>query len=76
MVYNWVKLSGEGEANASDKAARFLTMIPNPERRIYYAEKFGNYDVAMDVSYLRKNTFFHCLLFERLLPMYSGIEDN
>jgi hypothetical protein len=50
MVYNWVRLSGEGQAKASEKAERFLNLIQNPGRRIYYAEKFQNYDVAMDVS--------------------------
>ncbi len=50
MVYNWVRLSGEGLEKASEKTERFLSMIQNPERRIYYAEKFQNYDVAMDVS--------------------------
>ncbi|CAF2552995.1 unnamed protein product [Rotaria sp. Silwood2] len=48
MVYNWVKLSGEGQQKASEKTEQFLNMIQNPERRIYYAEKFQNYDVAMD----------------------------
>ncbi|CAF4583501.1 unnamed protein product [Rotaria sp. Silwood1] len=48
MVYNWVRLSGEGQEKASEKAEKFLNMIQNPERRIYYAEKFQNYDVAMD----------------------------
>ena len=50
MAYNWVRLSGEGQEKASQKAETFLNMIPNPGRRIYYAEKFQNYDVAMDVS--------------------------
>ncbi|CAF3573701.1 unnamed protein product [Adineta steineri] len=48
MVYNWVRVSGEGQEKASEKAERFLNMIQNPMRRIYYAEKFLNYDVAMD----------------------------
>lgn len=50
MVYNWIRLSGEGHEKASQKSETFLNMIPNPRRRIYYAEKFQNYDVAMDVS--------------------------
>ena len=50
MVYNWVIVSGEGQAAASDKAEKFLNMIPDPKRRIYYAERFQNYNVAMDVS--------------------------
>lgn len=50
MVYKWFLLSGEGEAKASQKAERFLHMIEDPERRVYYAEKLKNYDVAMDVS--------------------------
>ncbi|CAF0784213.1 unnamed protein product [Adineta ricciae] len=48
MVYNWIRLSGEGQEKASQKAETFLNMISNPGRRIYYAEKFQNYDVAMD----------------------------
>lgn len=57
MVYNWVRLSGEGQQKASQKAEKFLIMIHNPGRRIYYAEKFQNYDVAMDV-----NDFSDCYL--------------
>ena len=50
MVYNWVIYSGDGEAKASEKAEQFLKMIPDPGRRIYFAEKFQNYDVAMNVN--------------------------
>jgi hypothetical protein len=50
MVYNWVRISGEGQEKASEKAERFLNLIQDPGTRIYYAEKFLNYDVAMDVS--------------------------
>jgi macrodomain Ter protein organizer (MatP/YcbG family) len=50
MVYNWVRLSGEGKEKASEKSEKFVNMIQDPERRIYYAEKFQNYDIAMDVS--------------------------
>jgi hypothetical protein len=50
MVYNWVIFSGEGPQKASERAERFLTMIPDPGKRIYFAEKFLNFDVAMDVS--------------------------
>jgi hypothetical protein len=50
MVYTWVRVSGEGQEKANEKAERFLTMIPDPEKRIYFAEKFQNFDVAMDVS--------------------------
>ncbi len=49
MVYNWVRLSGEGQEKASEKTEKFLNMIQNPDRRIYYAEKFQNYNVAIDV---------------------------
>ncbi|UJR09835.1 hypothetical protein I4U23_014060 [Adineta vaga] len=48
MVYNWVLASGEGQEKASEKAERFLTMISDPNKRIYFAEKFQNFDVAMD----------------------------
>ncbi|CAF3969992.1 unnamed protein product [Rotaria sp. Silwood2] len=48
MVYNWVRVSGEGQEKASERAERFLTMIPDPGKRIYFAEKFENYDVAID----------------------------
>ncbi len=50
MVYNWVRMSGEDQEKASEKAERFLTMIPDAGKRIYFAEKFQNFDVAMDVS--------------------------
>lgn len=56
MVYNWVRMSGEGQQKASEKAETFLKMIQDPRRRIYYAEKFQNYDVAMDVSDVRVST--------------------
>ena len=52
MVYKWVRVSGEGQDKANEKAERFLTMITDPEKRIYFAEKFLNYDVALDVSEL------------------------
>ncbi|CAF4243027.1 unnamed protein product [Rotaria sp. Silwood2] len=48
MVYNWVRVSGEGQEKASERAERFLTMIPDPGKRLYFAEKFQNYDVAID----------------------------
>ncbi|CAF3377368.1 unnamed protein product [Rotaria socialis] len=48
MVYNWVRVSGDGAEKASETAARFLTMIPDPDKRIYFAEKFQNFDVAID----------------------------
>ncbi|CAF1049407.1 unnamed protein product [Adineta steineri] len=48
MVHNWVQYSGEGQDKASEKTERFLTMIPDPNKRIYFAEKFLNYDVAID----------------------------
>jgi hypothetical protein len=61
MVYNWIRISGEGHEKASEKAEKFLNMIRSPEKRIYYAEKFQNYDVAIDVSdHLRE---FSCLMF-------------
>lgn len=47
MVYKWVLHSGEGETKAAERADQFLKMIPDPDRRIYYAEKFHNYDVAI-----------------------------
>ena len=50
MMYNWVRLSGEEQDKASEETERFLNMIQNPAKRIYYAEKFQNYDVAMNVS--------------------------
>ncbi|CAF0831405.1 unnamed protein product [Rotaria sordida] len=48
MVYNWIKFSGEGQEKASEQTTRFLNMIQDPGRRIHYAERFQNYDVAMD----------------------------
>jgi len=52
MVYKWVLHSGESETKAGERAEQFLKMIPDPDRRIYYAEKFHNYDVAIYVNYL------------------------
>ncbi len=50
MVYKWIITSGEGQAKASEKVGEFLNLIKNPDRKVYYAEKFQNYDIAMDVS--------------------------
>ena len=50
MVFSWALANGEGQEKASEKAERFLTMIPEPTKRIFFAEKFQNFDVAMDVS--------------------------
>lgn len=50
MVFSWALANGEGQEKASEKAERFLTMIPEPNKRIFFAEKFQNFDVAMDVS--------------------------
>jgi hypothetical protein len=61
MVFNWVRASGEGQEKASEKAERFLTMIPDPNKRIYFAEKFQNFDVAVDVS--NKLVEFLCLIY-------------
>ncbi len=62
MVYKWIVSSGEGQEKASEKAGEFLNLIPNPERRIYYAEKFQNYDVAIDVNNSKRLFYFLCLL--------------
>ncbi|CAF1550763.1 unnamed protein product, partial [Adineta ricciae] len=48
MVFSWALANGEGQEKASEKAERFLTMIPEPTKRIFFAEKFQNFDVAMD----------------------------
>ena len=50
MVHNWVIYSGDGQEKASEKAEQFLKMIVDPVKRIYFAEKFQNYEVAIDVS--------------------------
>ena len=50
MVYNWVIYNGDGVEEASQKAEQFLKMIVDANKRIYYAEKFQNYEVAIDVS--------------------------
>jgi hypothetical protein len=50
MVYNSVIKGGEGPEIANQRAGTFLKMIPDPGKRIYYAEKFQNYEVAIDVS--------------------------
>ncbi|CAF0882527.1 unnamed protein product [Adineta ricciae] len=48
MVFSWALANGEGQEKASEKAEKFLTMIPEPTKRIFFAEKFQNFDVAMD----------------------------
>jgi hypothetical protein len=50
MVYNWALACGEGQEKASERADRFLTMIADPNKRIYFAEKFQNFNVAIDVN--------------------------
>lgn len=75
MVYNWVRASGDGQEKASETAERFLTMIPDPVKRIYFAEKFQNYDVAIDVrsSLEGKSRFYFYyirLIFRPLLIMF------
>ncbi|CAF1063479.1 unnamed protein product [Didymodactylos carnosus] len=58
MVYNASRDSGESMEQASDRAKKFLTMIADPEKRVFYAEKFGNYEVAIDtiVNHLKDRT--------------------
>ncbi|CAF1068191.1 unnamed protein product, partial [Didymodactylos carnosus] len=58
MVYSASRDSGESSEQASDRAKRFLTMIVDPEKRVFYAEKFGNYEVAIDtiVNHLKDRT--------------------
>lgn len=58
MVYNWVIYTGDGEQKASERTERFLTMIPDPGKRLFFAEKFQNYDVAMDVNDRENRCFF------------------
>lgn len=50
MVYKWVRHSGEGAAKATEKAGKFIVLIADSRKRVYYAEKFENYDIAIDVS--------------------------
>ena len=50
MVYNWVQYTGESDDKANERTARFLNMISEPNRRLFYAEKFQNFDVAIDVK--------------------------
>lgn len=50
IVYQWIQMSGERIEKSNDKTARFLNMITDHEKRLYYAEKVENYDVAIDVS--------------------------
>lgn len=53
MVYKWAIYSGEGEGPASEKAGEFIQMIPDPTRKVYYAQKFHNYYIAIDVSHCK-----------------------
>lgn len=66
-----MKLSGEGQEKASQKAEKYLNMIQNPGRRIYYAEKFQNYDVAMDVNNISKMIFFSSFFFTDYCSCFS-----
>lgn len=50
MVHNWVLYTGEGQEKASERTEQFLKMIVEPNKRIYFAEKFENYEVAIDVG--------------------------
>ena len=50
MVHNWVQYTGEGPEKANERTGRFLSMIAEPGKRIYFAEKFQNFDVAIDVG--------------------------
>lgn len=50
MVNNWVQATGVTSEKGNEKTARFLNMINDPMKRLYYAEKFRNYDVAIDVN--------------------------
>lgn len=49
MVNNWVQYTGEGPEKANERTGRFLGMITDPGKRMYFAEKFQNFDVAIDV---------------------------
>ena len=78
MIYNWKRSSGEGQEKASEATTEFLKMIQSPERRIHYAEKFQNFDVAMDVNDLKEQIFVILLMlslsfFSRLLLMFFMI---
>lgn len=63
MVYNWVQFSGENDDKANERTAKLLNMITDPERRYFYAEKFQNFDVAIDtiVNVLRDRTTLETL---------------
>lgn len=54
MVYKWAINSGEEQKGASDKAGEFLQMIADPTRKVYYAQKFHNYYIAIDVSHYNR----------------------
>lgn len=76
MVYKWVISSGEGQEKASAKAGEYLQLVQDPTTKIYYAEKFQNYDVAMDVSDSKDRLV--CLMFplQRRLLILFAIECN
>jgi hypothetical protein len=76
MVYNWVIYSGEGSEKASEKAEQFLKMIVDPNKRIYFAEKFQNYEVAIDVSEEMKLIYFEKSFVFRQLRMFFVIDFN
>jgi len=59
MVYNWMRSSGESQEKASEEAGRFIVLITKPTRRVHFAEKYQNYDIAIDVR------TFVCLIYIR-----------
>lgn len=81
MIYNWARYNGESIENAGERAGKFLNMINDPQRRIYFAEKVHHYDIAINVRilfvdfiFIRNNPFVFD--FSRLLLQYFVIEIN
>lgn len=49
MIFRWIRFHKFSEQVASEKTSRFLNLIVDPKKRIYFAEKFLNFDIAIDV---------------------------
>ena len=72
MVYNWIQYTGESDEKANERTAKFLNMIADPNRRLFYAEKFRNFDVAIDVGVLYRliDIFFFIFIIRRSSMFY------
>jgi len=62
-----MRSSGESQEKASEEAGRFIVLITKPTRRVHFAEKYQNYDIAIDVR------TFVCLIYIRPWKSFQTI---